>query len=185
MNFKKLEIPDIILCEPTVYNDERGYFMETLVHDRLESFLGFQINFCQENQTYSSRGVLRGLHYQMAPFAQNKLVRVVSGAVLDVIVDVRKNSPTFGNYLSIEISAKNKKQLFIRLGFAHGFVALMDNTVFIYKVDNYYNPASERGIAYDDKNLAIDWMLKSTELKLSEKDSKLPLFKNADYYESL
>ena len=120
MNFKKLEIPDIILCEPTVYNDERGYFMETLVHDRLESFLGFQINFCQENQTYSSRGVLRGLHYQMAPFAQNKLVRVVSGAVLDVIVDVRKNSPTFGNYLSIEISAKNKKQLFIP-----GWVLLM------------------------------------------------------------
>tara|TARA_Y100001933_G_C18830215_1_gene493086 strand:+ start:60 stop:620 length:561 start_codon:yes stop_codon:yes gene_type:complete len=184
MKFSRLSIPDIVECQPFIHKDDRGYFMETLIHDKLESFLGFKINFCQENQTNSSRGVLRGLHYQIAPFAQNKLVRVVNGAVLDVIVDVRKKSPTFGSHVSIEISAKNKKQLFIPAGFAHGFVALTDNTVFLYKVDNYYKPICERGIAYDDRDLAIDWRFNINELKLSEKDANLPLFKNADYYEN-
>ena len=182
MKFSRLEIPEIIECQPLVHTDSRGYFMETLIQNKLEIFLGHSINFCQENQTNSSRGVVRGLHYQIPPFAQNKLVRVVRGAILDVIVDIRKDSPTFGNHLSVEISAENNKQLFIPVGFAHGFVSLEDETVFVYKVDNYYNPESERGIIYNDKQLAIDWRFDPNKLIISKKDFNLPAFKNADYY---
>ncbi len=182
MKFTRLNIPDIVLCQPTLHTDNRGYLMETLIQHKLEDFISSDLNFCQENQTKSSRGVLRGLHYQIPPFAQNKLVRVIRGAVLDVVVDVRKTSPTFGNYISIEISEKNKKQLFIPAGFAHGFVALVDNTIFVYKTDNYYNPESERGIIFDDEYLAIDWGIKFDKLKLSQKDHKLPQFKDADYF---
>ena len=183
MKFIRLDIPDVILCEPQVFEDERGYFTEAFKKDKLDAFLGLNINFCQENESKSSFGVLRGLHYQLAPFAQSKLVRVIKGTVLDVVVDIRKGSPYFGKHLSVELSAENKKQLLVPRGFAHGFVVLSKEAVFCYKVDNYYNPEHDRGIAYNDKSLRIDWKLSSNHLKLSEKDLKLPLFKNADYFD--
>ena len=130
--------------------------------------------FVQDNESRSKKGVLRGLHYQLPPFAQTKLVRVIHGRVLDVAVDIRKNSPTFGKYVAVELSGENKKQLLIPRGFAHGFVVLEDDTVFAYKVDNYYSPECDRGIAFDDKNLNIDWILNHDELNLSTKDTKQP-----------
>lgn len=181
MKFNRLEIPDVILCEPKVFGDERGYFIEAFRKDKLEKFLGYSINFCQDNESKSSYGVLRGLHYQLAPYAQTKLVRVISGTVLDVAVDIRKGSPYFGKHVSVELSQENKKQLLVPRGFAHGFVVLSEEAVFSYKVDNYYHPESDRGIAFNDKSLVIDWKLNSNELKLSEKDLKQPLFKDADY----
>ena len=140
MNFTRLEIPEVILCEPITISDDRGYFSETFRQDKLEKFLGFKINFCQENQSKSSFGVLRGLHYQLAPYAQTKLVRVLQGTVLDVSVDLRKDSPTFGKHIAIELSEENKKQILIPKGFAHGFVVLSKEAVLTYKVDNYYSP---------------------------------------------
>lgn len=183
MKFKKLEIPEIILCEPTVHNDERGYFTEIFKQNELELFLGHSVNFIQENETKSSFGVLRGLHYQLNPHSQTKLVRVSKGAVLDVVVDLRKDSPTFGKHIAVELTSENKKQLFIPSGFAHGFIVLEDETRFVYKVDNYYFPDSERGIAFDDPELAIDWKLKKIDIKLSKKDSDLPLFNQAEYFQ--
>ena len=182
MKFTKLEIPDVILIEPLVYNDDRGYFTETYKQNKLDEFLGRSLNFCQENETKSSYGVLRGLHYQLNPHAQTKLVRVTQGAVLDVVVDLRKDSSNFGKHLSIELSEDNKRQLLIPDGFAHGFVVLKDNTKFLYRVDNYYNPESERGIAFNDPELGIDWKLNQNDLKLSIKDSNLPLFCKAEYF---
>jgi len=183
MKFTRLEIPDVILCEPQLFGDERGYFTETFRHDKLNAFLGYKINFCQDNESKSSFGVLRGLHYQLAPYAQTKLVRVISGTVLDVAVDIRKGSPTFSKHVAVELSAKNKKQLLVPRGFAHGFVVLSKEAIFSYKVDNYYHSASDRGIASNDKSLGIDWKLHSNEIKLSEKDLKQPLFKNSDYFD--
>jgi dTDP-4-dehydrorhamnose 3,5-epimerase len=183
MKFTRLEIPDVILCEPKVFGDERGYFTETFRKDKLDKFLGYKINFCQNNESKSSFGVLRGLHYQLAPNAQTKLVSTINGAVLDVAVDIRKGSPTFGKHVAVELSAENKKQLLVPRGFAHGFVVLSEEAVFSYKVDNYYSPESDRGITFDDDSLGIDWKLHSNELKLSEKDLKQPLFKNADYFD--
>ena len=174
MTFTRTAIPDVVIIEPKVHGDSRGYFVETFVSNKLEEFLGYQINFCQDNESKSSKGVLRGLHYQLPPHAQTKLVRVISGRVLDVAVDIRKNSPTFGKYVAVELSGENKKQLLIPRGFAHGFVVLEDDTVFAYKVDNYYSPQCDRGIAFDDKNLNIDWILKKEELNLSPKDTKQP-----------
>ena len=174
MQFIRTNIPDVIIIEPKVHGDDRGYFVETFVSNKLEDFLGFKINFCQDNESKSSKGVLRGLHYQLAPHAQTKLVRVIQGSVLDIAVDIRKNSPTFGKYVSVELSADNKKQLLIPRGFAHGFVVLENDTVFAYKVDNYYSPECDRGIAFDDENLNIDWILNKEELKLSDKDTKQP-----------
>lgn len=174
MTFTRTEIPDVVVIEPTVHGDSRGYFVETFRQDKLEEFLGYKINFCQDNESKSSKGVLRGLHYQLPPHAQTKLVRVISGRVLDVAVDIRKNSPTFGKYVAVELSGENKKQLLIPRGFAHGFVVLEDDTVFAYKVDNYYSPECDRGIAFDDKNLNIDWILNHNELNLSAKDIKQP-----------
>lgn len=182
MKFKRLEIPDVILCEPQVYGDERGYFIEAFRQDKLDAFLGYPINFCQDNESKSSFGVLRGLHYQLAPYAQTKLVRVINGAVLDVAVDIRKGSPTFGKHIAVELSAENKKQLFVPRGFAHGFVVLSEEAVFSYKVDNYYHPESDRGIAFNCQSLAIDWRIGLDQLKLSEKDIKHPSFRNADYF---
>jgi len=182
MNFTRLEIPEVILCEPITISDDRGYFSETFRQDKLEKFLGFKINFCQENQSKSSFGVLRGLHYQLAPYAQTKLVRVLQGTVLDVSVDLRKDSPTFGKHIAIELSEENKKQILIPKGFAHGFVVLSKEAVLTYKVDNYYHQASERGIAYNDKNLAIDWRLHPELIKVSLKDTNQVLFKNADLF---
>ncbi|MCT7498147.1 dTDP-4-dehydrorhamnose 3,5-epimerase, partial [Aliarcobacter cryaerophilus] len=162
------------IIEPKVHGDSRGYFVETFRQDKLEEFLGYQINFCQDNESKSSKGVLRGLHYQLPPHAQTKLVRVIHGRVLDVAVDIRKDSATFGKYVAVELSGENKKQLLIPRGFAHGFVVLEDDTVFAYKVDNYYSPECDRGIAFDDKNLNIDWILNHNELNLSAKDIKQP-----------
>ena len=182
MNFTRLEIPEVILCEPKTLSDDRGYFSETFRQDKLEEFLGFSINFCQENESKSSFGILRGLHYQIAPYAQTKLVRVLQGAVLDVSVDLRKDSPTFGKHIAIELSEENKKQIFIPRGFAHGFVVLSKEAVLAYKVDNYYHQASERGIAYDDESLAIEWKLKPEDIKVSLKDANQTLFEEADFF---
>ena len=182
MKFKRLDIPEIILCEPQIFGDDRGYFSEVFRQDKLEAFIGYTINFCQDNESKSSYGVLRGLHYQLAPFSQTKLVRVIQGSVLDVVVDIRKGSETFGQHISVELSAENKKQLLVPRGFAHGFVVLSEEAIFSYKVDNYYNPVSDRGIVFNDSNLGIDWKVNSDELRLSEKDMNLPLFKNADYF---
>ena len=174
MTFTRTAIPDVVIIEPKVHGDSRGYFVETFVSNKLEEFLGYKINFCQDNESKSSKGVLRGLHYQLPPHAQTKLVRVIHGRVLDVAVDIRKNSPTFGQHVAVELSAENKKQLLVPRGFAHGFVVLEDDTVFAYKVDNYYSPQCDRGIAFDDENLNIDWILNHNELNLSAKDTKQP-----------
>jgi dTDP-4-dehydrorhamnose 3,5-epimerase len=174
MNFIRTDIPDVVICEPVVHGDDRGYFVETFRADKLEEFLGYKINFCQDNESKSSKGVLRGLHYQLAPHAQTKLVRVITGSVLDVAVDIRKNSPSFGQHVAVELSGDNKKQLLVPRGFAHAFVVLEDNTTFAYKVDNYYSPECDRGIAFDDIDLNIDWLLEHKELKLSLKDTKQP-----------
>jgi dTDP-4-dehydrorhamnose 3,5-epimerase len=174
MQFTRTDIKDVVIIEPKVHGDERGYFVETYRADKLEEFLGYKINFCQDNESKSSRGVLRGLHYQLHPAAQTKLVRVIQGRVLDVAVDIRKGSPTFAKYVSVELTAENKKQLLVPRGFAHGFVVLEDETIFAYKVDNYYSPENDRGIAFDDEKLDIDWKILKEELLLSEKDTKQP-----------
>ncbi len=183
MNFIRTEIPDVVIVEPTVHGDDRGYFVETFRQDKLEAFLGFKVNFCQDNESKSTKGVLRGLHYQLAPFAQTKLVRVISGSVLDIAVDIRKGSPTFGQYITVELSESNKRQVFVPRGFAHGFVVLEDNTVFSYKVDNYYSPDHDRGIAFDDPEIGIDWEIDEEKLQLSAKDTKQPLLKDAEQFE--
>jgi len=184
MNFIRTEIEDVIICEPQVHGDERGYFVETFRADKLEKFLGYKINFCQDNESKSSRGVLRGLHYQLAPAAQTKLVRVIQGKVLDVAVDIRKGSPTFGKHVAVELSAENKRQLLVPRGFAHAFVVLEDDTVFAYKVDNYYSPENDRGILFSDDALDIDWKVAHSELNLSAKDKVQPkLAETADIFE--
>jgi dTDP-4-dehydrorhamnose 3,5-epimerase len=179
MKFIPTDISDVIIIEPAVHGDSRGYFVETFRQDKLEEFLGFKVDFCQDNESKSSKGVLRGLHYQLAPAAQTKLVRVIQGRVLDVAVDIRKNSPTFGQHVAVELSAENKRQLFVPRGFAHGFVVLEDDTVFAYKVDNYYSPENDRGILFNDETLGIDWKLEHKELNLSEKDKVQPTLAEA------
>jgi len=179
MKFTRTKIKDVIICEPKVYEDERGYFVETFREDKLCEFLGFKINFIQDNESKSNKGVLRGLHYQLPPFAQTKLVRVIQGAVLDVAVDIRKGSPTFGEHISLKLTAKNKKQLLVPRGFAHGFLVLEDDTIFAYKVDKYYSFENDRGIAFDDSDLAIDWTLLDKELQLSSKDKIQPKLSEA------
>ena len=174
MKFIRTDIPDVVICEPIVHGDDRGYFVETFRADKLEEFLGYKINFCQDNESKSSKGVLRGLHYQLAPHAQTKLVRVIKGAVLDVAVDIRKGSSTFGKHIAVELTADNKKQLLVPRGFAHGFIVLEDDTVFAYKVDNYYSQECDRGIAFDDKSIGIDWKINIEEFKLSDKDKVQP-----------
>ncbi|RUM70411.1 MAG: dTDP-4-dehydrorhamnose 3,5-epimerase [Sulfurovum sp.] len=180
MTFTRTKIPDVIICEPTVHGDDRGYFAETFRADKLEDFLGYKIHFCQDNESKSSRGVLRGLHYQLPPHAQTKLVRVIQGRVLDVAVDIRKGSPTFGHHVSVELSAENKRQLLVPRGFAHGFVVLEDDTVFAYKVDNYYSVECDRGIAYNDVDINIDWGIANDELNLSAKDTTQPMLKESN-----
>ena len=179
MKFLPQVIPDIILIEPTLHGDDRGYFAETFRQDLFNKAIGRNINFIQDNESKSSKGVLRGLHYQVAPYSQSKLVRVIQGAVMDVVVDIRKSSPTFGQHLSFELTSNNKHQLFVPEGFAHGFVVLSDIATFSYKVDSYYAPKHERGIAYNDKELKINWQLKSKILKLSNKDSINPTLANS------
>ncbi|WP_298766845.1 dTDP-4-dehydrorhamnose 3,5-epimerase [uncultured Polaribacter sp.] len=167
-------LKDCFVLEPNVFGDKRGSFIETFNKQTFQQKTGLAVNFLQDNQSISQRGVLRGLHLQTGDFAQAKLVRVIKGKVLDVAVDFRENSPTFGQHFSIELSGENNKQLFVPRGFLHGFVALEDQTIFSYKVDNFYNKESEFGIIYNDRSLGIDWKLKESEVVLSEKDGILP-----------
>ncbi|SHO80714.1 dTDP-4-dehydrorhamnose 3,5-epimerase [hydrothermal vent metagenome] len=183
MKFIKTDIEDVVIIEPIVHGDDRGYFVETFRQDKLEEFLGFKVNFTQDNESKSSYGVLRGLHYQLAPYSQSKLVRVIKGKVLDVAVDIRVGSPTYGKHIAVELSQENKKQLFVPRGFAHGFVVLSDEVIFAYKVDNYYSPENDRGIAFDDKALNIDWIVKREDMQLSPKDMKQPSFEDADKFD--
>jgi len=178
MEFTRASIPDVVICEPKVHGDERGYFVETFRQDKLESFLGFKVNFCQDNESKSSFGVLRGLHYQLPPNAQTKLVRVIDGEVLDIAVDIRKGSSSFGQHVSLKLTGENKKQLFIPRGFAHGFVVLSKSATFSYKVDNYYSLECDRGIDFLDADFNIDWQVELSKLQLSNKDTKQPSFKN-------
>lgn len=175
MKLIPLVIPDVLMLEPVVHGDARGYFVETFRQDVLEQALGYPVAFCQDNESASAKGVLRGLHFQLPPFAQAKLVRVLEGEVLDVSVDIRSGSPTYGQHVAVRLDADSKRQLFIPRGFAHGFVVLSDTARFAYKVDNYYSPESDRGLAFDDPALAIDWLLSSEQLQLSAKDQQQPL----------
>ncbi len=172
-------IKDLHILEPKVYADNRGYFLETWRKNNFEE-LGITCDFVQDNESKSTYGVLRGLHWQAAPYTQAKLVRVISGTVLDIAVDIRKGSPTFGKHVSLELSGENKRQLFIPKGFAHGFAVLSPEAVFTYKCDNYYNPASERGMRFDDPALGIDWHLSPSEWILSEKDKHHPDFSDIE-----
>ena len=174
MLFNPQAIPGVIVIEPQIHGDERGYFVETFRQDKLEQALGYNINFVQDNESKSSKGVLRGLHFQLAPHAQSKLVRVIEGSILDVAVDIRNGSPSFGQHVAVELSGDNKKQIFVPRGFAHGFVVLSDTATLAYKVDSYYSPECDRGLAFDDKQLNINWQLAIQELKLSAKDTKQP-----------
>ena len=178
MKFIRTKIPDVIICESEVFEDQRGSFTETFRQDQLEKFIGHTINFCQDNESKSVYGVLRGLHYQLPPFAQTKLIRVITGKVLDVTVDIRKGSPTFGKHVSIVLSGDAATQLFIPRGFAHGFIVLSKEATLTYKVDNYYSPENERGIAYN--NVDIDWQLDKDNLILSDKDLQLPKLSQSD-----
>lgn len=192
MEFIAQKIKDVVLIKPNVLGDHRGYFMESFRNDALEEFLGYSLNFCQDNESMSTKGVLRGLHFQAPPFAQSKLVRVIEGKVLDVAVDIRKESPTYGQSVEVELSSDNKHQLFIPRGFAHGFVVLSEKAVFSYKCDNYYSPKSDAGLAFNDPCLGINWILSEEILQLSDKDRKQPLLSEFespfvygyDYYEA-
>jgi dTDP-4-dehydrorhamnose 3,5-epimerase len=173
MKVIETKLKDCYIIEPTVFEDDRGYFFESFNKEKFKELTGKEIEFVQDNEAFSNRGVLRGLHFQKGEFAQAKLIRVVRGKVLDVVVDVRPESKTFGEVFTCVLSAENKKQLFVPRGFAHGYSVLEDNTVFAYKCDNYYQPKSESGIVYNDPTLSIDWMLSASEIILSEKDSIL------------
>lgn len=171
MEYIATEIPDVWILNPKVFADARGYFMETWREADFNAHIGHDVHFVQDNQSFSSRGVLRGLHYQQGEFSQAKLVRVLAGAVVDVAVDLRKDSPTFGKHVMVELSAENKKQLFIPRGFAHGFQVISEQALFTYKVDNIYAPQAERSIRYNDPTLNIAWPITDESLvQLSEKD---------------
>lgn len=182
MNYIQTEIDGVWLIEPNVFSDERGYFMEAFKKEEFEAHVG-HVNFVQDNESKSSYGVLRGLHYQKGEFSQAKLVRVIKGEVLDVAVDLRKSSPTFGKYVSALLSEENKRQFFIPRGFAHGFAVLSDEAIFTYKVDNKYAPQAEASILYNDETLGIDWPLADTQMKLSPKDREGTAFRDAVYFE--
>lgn len=179
MTVKETKLKGCYILEPKVFQDNRGYFFESFNQNIFNKLIGENINFIQDNESFSLKGVLRGLHYQTGEYAQAKLVRVIKGAVLDVAVDNRKNSSTYGEHVSIELSEENKKQLFIPRGFAHGFMVLSDTAIFSYKCDNFYNKESEGGIIYNDESLNIDWQLNETEFIVSEKDLELPNIENA------
>lgn len=180
MNFIQTEIEGVWIIEPRVFSDARGYFMEAYKQSEFEEHIG-KVDFIQDNESCSSAGVLRGLHYQLAPYAQAKLVRVIKGCVVDVAVDIRKGSPTFGKYVAVELSEINKRQLFIPRGFAHGFMVKSDEAIFTYKVDNVYMPSHERSIRFDDPGIGIDLgVINFAEANLSEKDKKAPFLKDAE-----
>lgn len=179
MNFIKTSIPDLVIIEPKVFGDHRGYFLESFKKKEFEEQI-YKVDFVQDNESKSSRGVLRGLHFQKPTCAQSKLVRCIKGKVLDVALDLRKGSPTYGKYEAIELSDENKRQLFVPRGFAHGYSVLSDDTIFAYKVDNWYAPDYEDGILWNDETLNINWKLNESEVILSEKDKNLQLFKDFD-----
>jgi len=183
MKFTRTEIPEVIICEPKVFGDHRGYFMESFKKTIFEEFVGHPVNFIQDNESSSTKGVLRGLHFQQGEHSQSKLVRVIQGEVIDVAVDIRKGSPTFGKSIAVKLSAENKKQLFVPKGFAHGFMVLSETAIFSYKVDALYNFESEGGLAYNDPALDIDWALPETEIILSDKDKVNPLLKDASLFD--
>lgn len=178
MDLVKTHLEGCFILTPKVFGDDRGYFFESFNADVFTKLSGQNIRFVQDNQSFSSYGVLRGLHAQKGEFAQAKLVRVLEGEVLDVAVDARKDSPTFGQHVSVILSAENKKQLFVPRGFYHGFVVLSETAEFFYKCDNFYNKESESGVMYNDADLNIDWKLPEEELILSEKDQLLPTFQS-------
>ncbi|WP_299107760.1 dTDP-4-dehydrorhamnose 3,5-epimerase [uncultured Tenacibaculum sp.] len=175
MQFIKTKIPEVIVIEPRVFNDDRGYFFESFNQQEFEKNIG-EVQFVQDNESKSVKGVLRGLHFQKPPYAQAKLVRCIQGKVLDVIVDVRKNSPTYGEHITIELSEENKKQVFVPRGCAHGYAVLSEEAIFAYKVDNYYAPEFDSGIIWNDRLLRIDWQTNIEEVILSEKDKALEAF---------
>jgi dTDP-4-dehydrorhamnose 3,5-epimerase len=179
LKFIPQSISDVFLIEPSVIGDDRGHFLETFRQDLFEDAIGYKVNFLQDNESQSVKGVLRGLHYQLPPYTQAKLVRVLDGCVLDVALDIRKSSPTFGQHVSVKLTSNNKHQLYVPHGFAHGFVVLSESATFAYKVDNYYAPEHDRGIVFNDKELDIDWLLPSETLQLSNKDKALPTLTNA------
>lgn len=178
MKIKETGISGLIVIEPDVFGDSRGYFMESFSLRKFRELTGLDIDFVQDNESKSSYGVVRGLHFQRPPHAQSKLVRVVQGRVLDVAVDLREGSPTYGKHYAIELSGENHLQMFIPKGFAHGFAVLSDEAVFQYKCDEYYAPESEGAVAWDDPDLAIDWMLPKEDIRLSDKDKSNPNLKN-------
>ncbi len=182
MNYIEQSVKGVFVIEPKVFGDSRGYFYESFKQAEFDEHIGHHVEFVQENQSKSSKGVLRGLHYQKGDFSQAKLVRVVKGAVLDVAVDIRKSSPTFGKYVAVELSEENNRQLFIPRGFAHGFLVLSDEAVFTYKVDNVYAPQADAGIMYNDPQVGIEWPKLDCEFLLSEKDTKHPLLKDAEVF---
>ena len=177
MNLIKTMIDGLVVLKPTIFKDHRGYFMESYHQKNINKLLG-NVNFVQDNESESSRGVLRGLHFQKPPYAQAKLVRCLTGSVLDVVLDLRKDSKTYGCFETTLLSEENKNQLFIPKGFAHGFVVLSKTAIFSYKVDNYYNPDSESGVLWNDLDLNIDWKINKAEIIVSEKDKSLPTFNN-------
>ena len=174
MKIIQTEIQGVLIIEPDVYGDRRGYFFESFNRQRFEEMTGIAVDFVQDNESLSTYGVVRGLHFQKPPRAQAKLVRVVKGRVLDVAVDLRKDSPTYGHHVSVELSDENHRQLFIPKGFAHGFSVLSEEVVFQYKCDDYYAPETEGAVAWDDPDLAIDWKIPAEKIILSEKDRNHP-----------
>ena len=180
MKVTPLNIPDVLLIEPQVFGDDRGFFYESFNQNKFEAALGHKINFVQDNHSKSVKGVLRGLHYQLTPKAQGKLVRVIQGEVFDVAVDLRQSSPTFGKWVSEILSGDNKKQLWIPEGFAHGFLTLSDTAEFLYKTTDFYSPEHEQSILWNDKTIGIDWPLE--EVSLSSKDNAALSIKEAKYF---
>ena len=182
MEYIETDIKGVYVIEPRVFNDARGYFMEAWKKSEFEEHIG-NVQFIQDNESKSSYGVLRGLHYQKGAASQAKLVRVIKGRVLDVAVDIRRSSPTFGKHVMVELSEDNKRQFFIPRGFAHGFLVLSDEAIFIYKVDNPYAPQQEAGIRWNDPELGIEWPIDPKDVQTSEKDMKQPLLKDAELFD--
>jgi dTDP-4-dehydrorhamnose 3,5-epimerase len=180
MQITKTKIKDLYIIEPDVFSDSRGYFFESYTKKKLDALLPENYTFVQDNESKSSYGVLRGLHYQLAPYSQTKLVRVIQGSVYDVAVDIRKDSPTFAQWVGVELTGENKKQLLIPKGFAHGFVVLSESAVFAYKCDEYYNPKAERGIIFDDPALGIDWKIDPADMIIADRDRKWPVLAEAE-----
>ncbi len=179
MNVIRTNIEGLLIIEPKVFGDDRGYFFETYQNDRYKQF-GIEADFIQDNEAFSTYGVVRGLHYQLGPYSQAKLVRVIKGKVLDVAVDLRRKSPTYGEYMAVELSGENKKQFFVPRGFAHGYSVLSESAIFSYKCDNVYNVESERGINLNDPKLNIEWKIPLEKQIISSKDKILPDLENAE-----